>query len=565
MQVVLASGHMTDSAGRSDARFPETSVGRVRKEIARQLQRWDVGAGDVVVCGGARGTDLIAAEEGLALGASIRLCLALPRVEFLSRSVELAGTDWLERFESVESRSDVQQLDADPATTDIFAVANQWMIDQTLALDASSRHALIVWDGREPDGVGGTAHMASLAASHHVPMYTIDPTPRPSADRQWSPGPKRLLSLDGGGIRGILTLGILGEIESQLRDLHGQTDLVLSDYFDYISGTSTGAIIATALSLGKPVEEITGLYRTLGTQVFTRNWLHPLVSLHSSKPLTVELEKIVGADTTLGDRRLKTLLMIVLHATTTDSPWLLSNNPSARYNRPERALTIHPERGQPHVPDRNLDLSLVHLTRGSTAAPTYFAPEQIRVGNEDRIFQDGGVTPYNNPALLLATMATQPEYELGWPSGDDKLLLVSVGTGLAPIPRSTRKNMIASAFKLPGVFMNGASIGQDYLCRVAGTTRFGPHLDNEIGRVPQGAAHFAYVRYNASLNGDREFMSDVARGGASDREKADAADITKIGAKELGKLNSTKHVDQLYRLGQIAGRTVDVSRHFANF
>jgi hypothetical protein len=125
--------------------------------------------------------------------------------------------------------------------------------------------------------------------------------------------------------------------------------------------------------------------------------------------------------------------------------------------------------------------------------------------------------------------------------------------------------MIASAFKLPGVFMNGASIGQDYLCRVAGTTRFGPHLDNEIGRVPQGAAHFTYVRYNASLNGDREFLGDVARGGASEREKADAADITKIGAKDLGKLNSTKHVGELYRLGQIAGRTVDVGRHFANF
>ena len=289
------------------------------------------------------------------------------------------------------------------------------------------------------------------------------------------------------------------------------------------------------------------------------------MSLHPSQPLIAELQKIVGADTTLGDPSLQTLLMIVMHATTTDSPWLLSNNPSARYNRPERALLIHPETGAPHVPDRNLELSLVHLTRGSTAAPTYFAPERIAVGDEDRIFQDGGVTPYNNPALLLASMATQPEYELGWPAGDDQLLLISIGTGLAPVPRSTRQNMLASVLTLPGVFMNGASIGQDYLCRVAGTTRFGPHLDNEIGRVQQGAGLFAYARYNASLNGDREFMGDVARGGATDRDIADAVEITKLGAKELGKLNSIKHVDQLYLLGQIAGRTVDVPRHFANF
>ena len=374
-----------------------------------------------------------------------------------------------------------------------------------------------------------------------------------------------MLALDGGGIRGILTLGILGEIESQLRDLRGQSDLVLSDYFDYIAGTSTGAIIATALSLGKPVDEITGLYRTLGARVFRRNWFHPFVSLHPSQPLTDELDKIIGVNTTLGDQRLRTLLMIVLHATTTDSPWVLSNNPSARYNRPERALTIHPETGKPHVPDRNLGLSLVHLTRGSTAAPTYFAPERIRVGAEDRVFQDGGVTPYNNPALLLASMATQPEYEVCWPAGDDKLLLVSVGTGLAPVAWSSRKNMLAAAFKLPGVFMNGASIGQDYLCRVAGTTRYGPHLDNEIGRVPRGAGRFAYARYNASLNADREFAGDVARGGATEREAAEAVEITRLGAKELGKLNSVKHVDQLYRLGQIAGRTVDVETHFANF
>ena len=50
-------------------------------------------------------------------------------------------------------------------------------------------------------------------------------------------------------------------------------------------------------------------------------------------------------------------------------PWLVSNNPSAHYNRPERALTIHPETGKPQTPDRNLELSLTHLIRGSTAAP----------------------------------------------------------------------------------------------------------------------------------------------------------------------------------------------------
>jgi len=86
-----------------------------------------------------------------------------------------------------------------------------------------------------------------------------------------SPGPKRILALDGGGIRGAVTIGFLKKIEHILRERHGNPSLVLSDYFDLVGGTSTGAIIATLLALGKPTEEIEGLYRTLGPKIFEKN------------------------------------------------------------------------------------------------------------------------------------------------------------------------------------------------------------------------------------------------------------------------------------------------------
>jgi len=64
-------------------------------------------------------------------------------------------------------------------------------------------------------------------------------------DRITRPGPKRLLALDGGGIRGLISLEILAEIEGQLRDRVGAGPaFVRADYFDYIGGTSTGGIIA---------------------------------------------------------------------------------------------------------------------------------------------------------------------------------------------------------------------------------------------------------------------------------------------------------------------------------
>jgi patatin-like phospholipase/acyl hydrolase len=68
-------------------------------------------------------------------------------------------------------------------------------------------------------------------------------------DRYSADAPRKLLALDGGGIRGVMTLGILKKIEETV----GQP---LWQYFDYIAGTSTGAIIAAALARGMSVDEL---------------------------------------------------------------------------------------------------------------------------------------------------------------------------------------------------------------------------------------------------------------------------------------------------------------------
>ena len=69
-------------------------------------------------------------------------------------------------------------------------------------------------------------------------------------------GPKRILALDGGGIRGVLTLEYLEVIEALLRQLRNDPNLLLSDYFDLIGGTSTGSIIAAGLACGMSVKDI---------------------------------------------------------------------------------------------------------------------------------------------------------------------------------------------------------------------------------------------------------------------------------------------------------------------
>ena len=242
-------------------------------------------------------------------------------------------------------------------------------------------------------------------------------------DRIDAPGPKRLLALDGGGIRGILSLEILAKLEDDLRRVTNRPDLVLADAFDYIGGTSTGAIIATGLALGFDTQRLRTLYLERGAEMFDRARLLDRVRhLYDDEPLAAILREELGADTTLGSDDLRTLLLVVLRNATTDSPWPLSNNPAAMFNA--RAL-----------PDCNLDLPLWQLVRASTAAPIYFPPETVRLGGNEFVFVDGGITPFNNPALQLFVMATAPAYRLRWPTGAEDLLLVSVGTGSADRPR----------------------------------------------------------------------------------------------------------------------------------
>jgi uncharacterized protein len=106
-------------------------------------------------------------------------------------------------------------------------------------------------------------------------------------------------------------------------------------------------------------------------------------------------------------------------------------------------------------------LPLWQLVRASTAAPTYFPPEVVNVGPHEFIFVDGGVTMYNNPAFQLFLMATVAPYKLSWPTGEDKMLLVSIGTGIAADANVNlapeQMNIVYNASSLPSAFMFAAS------------------------------------------------------------------------------------------------------------
>ena len=145
--------------------------------------------------------------------------------------------------------------------------------------------------------------------------------------------PRRLLALDGGGIRGVMTLEILRKIEQDLATATGKgASFRLGDFFDYIGGTSTGAIIAAGLAMGKSVQELVDFYIEAGPLMFEKSSLiGRLRSFYQADPLRKKLNSVFG-ERTLGADDLCSLLLIVTRNATTDSPWPISNNPFAKYN-----------------------------------------------------------------------------------------------------------------------------------------------------------------------------------------------------------------------------------------
>ena len=306
-------------------------------------------------------------------------------------------------------------------------------------------------------------------------------------------GPKKLLALDGGGVRGAITVAFLEEIETILTaeqarqtgtPASGDTPQPqekpqekppgkpqvkkarLGDYFDLVGGTSTGSLIATALALGYTIDQVKEFYLERAPQVFKRPfWRLPgLQSKFDARALIDEINAIVK-DRRLDSNELITGLAIISKRMDTGSPWILTNNKKAPYW--EGAPPTSKDKG--FIGNKHFKLGT--LVRASTAAPHYFDPEIIPITDDaphdllgqvktnlsgfpllslslskvraiygmfsksgpsaetHGLFVDGGVTPHNNPVIALLNMVTFKRLGICWPLGAENLTVVSVGTG----------------------------------------------------------------------------------------------------------------------------------------
>ena len=187
--------------------------------------------------------------------------------------------------------------------------------------------------------------------------------------------PFKILAIDGGGIRGACPAAFLHHIEECI-------DAPIHRFFDLIVGTSTGGIIALAVSRGVPVAEILELYRHKGKEIFKRR--HPRLpkklarvtgSLYRSDILHKEIRHVLGKNTVLGDAACRICIPAV-NITSGDN-------------------VVFKTRHHKNL-ERDHRLPMWRVAAATAAAPTYFSPVEIP---DFGWFVDGGVWA-NSPAMV---------------------------------------------------------------------------------------------------------------------------------------------------------------------
>jgi patatin-like phospholipase/acyl hydrolase len=218
----------------------------------------------------------------------------------------------------------------------------------------------------------------------------------------------KILSLDGGGIRGVYTAHILKRIQED-------EGIVFSDYFDLITGTSTGAILASALATNQNIDDVIDLYKKEGANIFSSNFCPikkyvgisiPFISClnmgiftrkYSQKVLKTQLDSIFK-DKTMSDTNTNLMLFA------TD---IANGTPHVFKSPYDKEFTRDPK------------VKLTDAILASTAAPIYFNPYLL---NNKYLLVDGGLW-CNNPSICAVTEAKNR-----FKKNLDEVELLSVGT-----------------------------------------------------------------------------------------------------------------------------------------
>jgi patatin-like phospholipase/acyl hydrolase len=299
---------------------------------------------------------------------------------------------------------------------------------------------------------------------------------------------KVILSIDGGGIRGIIPGQILLHTEKLLQEISGDSDRRIADHFDLIAGTSTGGILACAYLIpdenGRPrykAPEVVDIYFERGQEIFTNTLMHRIKSLGG---VLDEKYKSIGLEKSLkdyfGDTKLHELL----------KPTLIT-----AYDIRRRQAKFFAQQDA-HKPMSNFFVR--DVTRATASAPGYFQVANIR--SMDKKYYpliDGGVFA-NNPAMCAYAEVRKASKREKDTVAAAEMAVLSLGTGYAcnSYKHKDAEHWGLAEWMVPlvDIMMSGVSETVDFqLCQLFDTT----------GKPEQ------YVRINGELKGQDDSMDNV--------------------------------------------------------
>ncbi|HKB99033.1 MAG TPA: patatin-like phospholipase family protein [Terriglobales bacterium] len=362
-----------------------------------------------------------------------------------------------------------------------------------------------------------------------------------------APRPMRLLSIDGGGLKGLIPAEALIAIENQLDELTGRS-LPLCERFDLIGGTSTGAILAVGLALGLKAADLRDFYLKLGKSIFTKVFfLERFWHSYPAGPLEQQLKDVFGENATLGSGKLRTNIVIVSKNVTLGTTWFFTNNSKGKYFA------------------NNRELPLWQIVRASSAAPTYFPPRKITVPDDagrphEYEFVDGGVSSYNNPSLQVFLEATDPQYQFGWPTGTSKLLLMSLGTGFdavtVPAGKASGYNRLDWAGYAIQELMNDANLQQNVLMHLIGQPPAGkaaPAAEATAARASGVPASNALDFISPGLGAFKALTYQRITVSLT-RERLAGLNLGDIDPARVGEMDAVDQIGNFQRIGQAIAR-----------
>jgi len=371
--------------------------------------------------------------------------------------------------------------------------------------------------------------------------------------------PRRLLSIDGGGLCGLIPAETLMQIEQQLDQLTGKPE-PLCNRFDLIGGTSTGAILAAGLALGMQAKDLRDFYVKLGADIFDKVFLaEQFWHMYPSGPIEKHLKEILGEATTLGDARLRTLVLLVAKNATLGNDWFFTNHPKNKFFA------------------SNAKVPLWDIVRASSAAPTYFPPHAFAVPDVTGVphtyeFIDGGVSSYNNPSLQVFLEATVPEYGIGWPMGTDNLLLISLGTGFCPVTipqgKAVHYNLLDWAQYVLKELMNEANLQQNVLMGLIGDRPVQPSAAALAAAAPALAGtpqSSALAQVSASL-GTKKLVTYQRITIGLTRERLDQLKLPDVDPDKVREMDAVDQIANMQRVGEaVAAEQVHMERLMSFF